>query len=173
MKKLLIFSLFISGSIIASGCATQATSQSMTVSPAIVTTKTNPKLQGRVVVGEVKGGKDTNPLWVSQVSNEEFKKALEQSLALSGYLAKSGNGVYTLTAELISLDQPLIGITFDVTSMVNYQLKVEDTTKTIPIKAIGSATFSDSWVGIERMRLANEKSIQKNIQELIIAFEKY
>ena len=160
-------------SLFVSGCATQATSQAMVVSPTATATKANPKLKGLIAVGDVKGGKDTNPLWTSQVGNDEYKKALEQSLALAGYLSKPGNQQYTLFTELLSLDQPFIGLTFDVTSTVNYRLQSESTSKVIPIKAVGSATFSDSWVGIERMRIANEKSIKNNIQMLISSLDNY
>jgi hypothetical protein len=35
------------------------------------------------------------------------------------------------------------------------------------ITAIGSASFSDSALGVERLRIANERSIQKNLETLL------
>lgn len=168
MKKIPLPIVLVICSIFLFGCATQSTSQGMTVTSLNIT-KINEKFKSAIAVAEVKGGKETNPLWTSQVGNEEFKKALEKSLALTGYLAKPGSGKFTLTAELISLDQPVLGISFDVKSTVNYELKNEVETKLIPITAVGTGEFSDSWVGIERLRIANEKSIQKNISNFINA----
>lgn len=167
MKKIFLILAVACFTALASGCATQATSQAMTVLPGGLSANPNAELRGRITVTDVSGGKETNPLWVSQVGNLEFRKALEQSLALSGFLAKSGTPQLSLSAELVSLDQPVIGLTFDVTSVVNYKLHRDNTIEQIPITATGSASFSDSWVGSERMRIANERSIKKNIEELI------
>ena len=39
----------------------------------------------------VAGGSETNPLWVSSVSNDDFRTALEASLDAAGYLGTSGS----------------------------------------------------------------------------------
>lgn len=173
MRVITVLAVVLAASLSIGGCATQATSQSMTVPATVSSVRANSKLKGLISVSEVRGGKDTNPLWLSQVSNDGFKQALEQSLALTGYLAKSGEAKFNLDAELVSLDQPVFGLSFDVTSSVTYRLISSSEIKTIPVVAVGTATFSDSWVGVERMRIANEKSIQKNIQELINALGKH
>ena len=149
------------------GCATPATSQAMTVKPG-ATAPVNPKLKGVVKVGEVSGGKETNPLWTSQVDNAGFRKALQDSLAISGYQAQNaGQARYEVSATLVSLDQPLFGLTFDVKSVVNYRLTGAGLDKTFPITATGTATTSDTWVAIERLRVASERSILENIKALI------
>jgi hypothetical protein len=38
-----------------------------------------------------------------------------------------------------------------------------------PIKTKGSATFSDSPIGADRMRIANERAMHQNIAQFILA----
>lgn len=149
------------------GCATSATSQAMTIKPGI-TAAVNPKLKGQVAIAEVKGGKDTNPLWTSQVDAPGFKKALTDSLAIAGYLAPEGTKArYQVSANLVSLDQPFGGFTMDVKSDVKYQLTGGAAPRSIDVKATGSATVSDAFVGFERLRIANERSVMENIKDFI------
>lgn len=149
------------------GCATSATSQAMTVKPG-TTAPVNPKLKGAVAVGDVAGGKDTNPMWTSQVDNAGFKKALQDSLAISGYLAPDASKArYSVSANLVSLEQPLFGLTFEVKSDVNYQVSGPGGAKAIPVKATGAAGVSDAFVGVERLRIANERSVLENIKSFI------
>lgn len=149
------------------GCATSATSQAMTVKPG-TTTAVNPKMKGAVAVGQVSGGKETNPMWTSQVDNASFQKALQDSLAISGYLATDASKArYTVTADLVSLEQPFVGFTMDVKSDVNYKLRTPSGVRSLPVKATGSATVSDAFAGVERLRIANERSVMENIKSFI------
>src|SRR5262245_34769143 len=67
----------------------------------------NPGLQASLAVGEVSGGKETDPLWTSQVNNPEYKEALEQSLQTNALLAPATSARNVVTVELIELKQPL------------------------------------------------------------------
>lgn len=155
------------------GCATPATSQAMTVQPQ-ATAVINPKLKSAIRVDAITGGKDTNPLWTSQVDNEGFKKALTDSLAIAGYLTPANaTAPYTLSAELKELDQPLFGLTFDVKSSVEYKLSGNGSAKNYPVSVTGTATPSDAFVAIERLRIANERSIQENIKALLKELERF
>lgn len=155
------------------GCATSATSQAMTVQPQAAAV-VNPKLKSAIRVDNITGGKETNPLWTSQVDNAGFKKALEDSLAIAGYLAApNATAPYTMSAELKELDQPLFGLTFDVKSSIVYKLSGDGAAKDIPVNATGTATVSDAFVAIERLRIANEKSIQENIKALLKELERF
>ena len=99
------------------GCASPANKQAMTVSKFEGNVIVNPNLKGKFYIRNVSGGKDTNPLWTSQVGTEDFKGALDQSLDDVGYKAeKLEAATYFIDAELKELDQPLIGLTFDVHS---------------------------------------------------------
>jgi hypothetical protein len=118
----------------------------------------------------VSGGSETNPLWTAQVSNEDLKAALEGSLAAAGYMGSDGRPM-VVTANMVALNQPLAGLDMSVTSRIQYsvtsggRLVFNET-----VSATGTATISEAFVGVERLRLANEKSIQENIKQFITRF---
>jgi hypothetical protein len=116
----------------------------------------------------VAGGKATNPFWTSQVSNESFESALKDSLTAAGLTSiDKATSQYKIDADLVSLKQPMFGLTFDVVSTVNYRVHGDSLAKTFPITATGTATTSDAFVALTRLKIANEKSIQANIIEFI------
>lgn len=149
------------------GCATPAASQAMTVKPGAVA-PASPRLKSAVALGDVRGGKETNPLWTSQVDAAGFRKALNDSLAIGGYLAPDGSASkYRVNAELLSLDQPLIGLTLDVKSRVRYEVTGSGAPRVFDITATGSASPSDAFMAFERLRIANERSVLENIKEFM------
>lgn len=118
----------------------------------------------------VSGGSETNPMWTAQVSNEDFQSALESSLAAAGYMGSEGRPL-TVSASLVDLRQPMVGFDMSVTSRVRYSVTsggrtVFDDT----IAATGTATMGDAFAGVERLRIANEKSIQENIRMFLQRF---
>lgn len=151
------------------GCASPATQQAMLVDRSDITTKISLNLKDSIYVQNIGGGKDTNPLWTSQVDSKTYKSALENSLTAVGYRSYDKNAKYKVDAVLQELDQPLFGLTFDVKSTVAYAITTPDGLKNIPITAIGTATPSDAFIGIERLRIANERSIKENIKSFINA----
>jgi hypothetical protein len=128
-------------------------------------------LRQKVAIAEIKGGKPTNPLWMSDVGNPEFKGALEESLRSFGLLAADA-GAYDLSATLISVNKPLVGFDLTVTAVASYSL-TERTTKRVlfeeSITTPYTADFSSSFLAVERLRLANEGSIKANLEQLIRA----
>lgn len=156
-----------------SACAEPASQHGMTAHPgAEELAAANPRLKKAVTVRHVSGGQETNPMWTSQVDNNGFKEALIRSLADLGYIAKEGAPKYTIDATLQSLDQPVIGFTFDVTAKVNYAVESNGVRTEYPITATGTATGSDAFSGVKRLRIANERAIQKNISLFIAEFNK-
>ncbi len=146
------------------GCATGAKSQAMVVHPQAGVSSSD-KLLGTMQVASVTGGKETNPMWASKVDNQEFRDALVKSLNIAGYLAPHGKEpVYQIYADLKTLDQPIIGLTFNVVSTVDYRVVSAEGEKTIPVTATGTAGVSDAWAGVARLRIANERSISENIK---------
>jgi hypothetical protein len=165
MKSLIIV---LSAGILA-GCATPAAIEKMVV--ALPITQTNPSLKNAVGVADVTGGKETNPMWTSQVSSDGFRRALEQSLENAGMLSKIVTGSkYQLTADLTRLDQPMMGFDMTVTSTVRYSLIETQSRKEIYSRVIQighTASVSDAFMGVERLRLANEGAVKANIQAFI------
>ena len=168
MFKKLWLSLLILTVVFLTGCATSASHNAMSMGIGDIPAKLNPELKGNVNIRNVSGGQDTNPLWVSKVDNQGFKSALEQSLIAIGYMAPRGSTAkYQVDATLQDLDQPAFGLTFDVKSTVTYTISGESGEKFFPVTAIGSASISDAFIGMERMRIANERSIKENIKLFI------
>jgi len=153
--------------LVLSGCASPATKEAMVVRPEVASF-VKAEHKGKFKVVKVSGGKATNPMWTSQVSGENFESALVESLNTSGLAATDSTvDAYNVEAELLELDQPLMGLTFDVISKVNYRVYKDGFEKYFPITATGTATVSDAFVAIVRLKMANEKSIQENITAFI------
>jgi len=60
-----------------------------------------------------------------------------------------------------------------VTSSVEYMVQNQAERRSIPVSAQGEATFGDSPLAVERLRLANEKSIQANIRAFLGELSRY
>lgn len=119
----------------------------------------------------VTGGKETNPLWTSKVSNEDFAEALRQTLAAHTMLATE-NGRFSLAAQLVQLKQPMMGLDMTVTATVKYTLTDAASGKVVWSQEIVTpytAKMSDAFVGVKRLQLANEGAIKANIQKLVEA----
>jgi hypothetical protein len=161
-KKLLVLGV-IGVLAILQGCASPASSNSMKIAdherPSIV----NDSLAKNMTVRSVSGGKETNPMLSSQVDSNSFRDALNSSLRSSGYDAAS-NPKYFIDADIQALTQPIFGLTFNVVSTIRYTVEGEGKRKLFPITATGTATTSDAFVGTERLKIANERSIKENIK---------
>jgi hypothetical protein len=165
MIKLLITSVVVAMLV---GCASPATQQSMSVALQDLPSRTNPALKGQMSVGSVTGGKETNPMWTSQVDAQTFKGALDKSVAMAGYKAGDASAAkYRVDAHLNELSQPMFGLTFDVVSTVLYTVTFDGKPKQFPVTATGTATGSDAFVGVERLRIANERSIKENLKQFL------
>jgi len=158
--------------ITVSGCASASDPGAMAVG---VTQSTliadNSPLHHAVTAPTVTGGKDTNPLWVSNVSNTDFAEALRQTLAADTILA-TDKGRFNLAAQLVSLKQPMVGLDMTVTADVKYTLTDAATGKVVWQKELTTpytAKFGDAFLGVERLKLANEGAIKTNIEQMIAA----
>jgi len=149
-----------------SGCASGARTGAMTpeLSPSGVINQNSP-LRGAVQIGSVTGGSETNPLWKSKVSNDNFRSALEQALQLYTMTA-ADRPRFVLDAELVELKQPFAGFDMTVTASVHYRLRVQDSQQIVMDEVIATpyqAKFGDALLGYERLRLANEGAVRENI----------
>lgn len=135
------------------------------------TISANSSLREAVAIGQVSGGRETNPLWVSDVSSSDLAEALRLSLAVRTMLAIRDER-FKLEATMINLQQPMMGIDMTVTSRVRYRLtRLSDNAIVFEreIAAPFTAAFSSSFYGMERLKLANEGSIRENISQFLAA----
>ena len=157
--------------MLVTGCASPARVDQMAVSGQPAQRVSATPLRNNVAISDVTGGKETNPMWMSNVGGSEFSMALEESLRNVGLLAPNRQaGRYTLTAHLKSLDQPMFGLDMTVTASVNYVLverlngkEIFQRTMSVPY----TAKMGDAFIGVERLKLANEGAIRSNISQLI------
>ncbi|MBY0336640.1 MAG: hypothetical protein K2X11_08505 [Acetobacteraceae bacterium] len=130
---------------------------------------TGSRLRQAVAVGTISGGRETNPLWTSQVSDPAFAEALRQSLATHALLSVN-NQAFRLDARLLELNQPFIGLDMEVTARVAYRLtRVSDGAVVFEteIRSPFTATFGSSLYAVERLRLGNEGAIRENIRQFL------
>ncbi|MFN7710554.1 MAG: hypothetical protein ACK5O7_06325 [Holosporales bacterium] len=151
------------------GCSTPAQVSNMVAHEGKVETqKAQSKYANSIHVETVSGGEETDPLWKSKVSSQDFANALIETLKTHNLYAE--NGRYVLTAHLKELDQPDIGFDFTVKAKVHYTLEERNTGKTLFLDTLESsytASFGDHLYGAERLRLANEGAIRTNIEMLL------
>jgi hypothetical protein len=170
-NRWLIAAFMVAAASMLSACATQIPIGPMTapLSPDSIITESSPAYRA-ISVGTVTGGTKTNPLWISEVSNENFHDALEQSLELHILAADGPAGRYRLNVTLVSVDQPLIGLDMTVTLKAHYVLTPADGGPSKfdqTIETPYTAKLGDSFLGYERLRLATEGAVRENITALI------
>ena len=128
----------------------------------------DPELRGQVEVAAIQGGSETNPLWVSKISNSTFQKALEESLSIQGLLANEGR--FNLKVTLLKVEQPMFGLDLKVVTSVSYILFDNKTKKVLfdkIIDAAHTATFGDAFDAVTRLKIANEGSGKNNIRTFL------
>ena len=154
------------------GCASAARAPAMTASATAVASLAVPEpLKRNIAVGPISGGHDTNPMWMSKVGNAEFETALRNSLDAAGLLANGPEpGRYVLGAELQRLKQPVFGFNMKVTAVVDYQLQERASGQRVfqsEVTTPYTAEMGEAFLGVERLKLANEGAIRTNIEHLI------
>jgi hypothetical protein len=167
MNKALSVALLLAG---LSACASAAKPGAMAVavSQSTLINETS-GLHKAIETPAVDGGKETSPLWKSNVSSKDFAEALRQTLAANTMLA-SDSGRFKLNAALIELKQPLVGLSLTVTARVKYSLSEAAGGKVIWEKEITTpytAKMGDAFVAVKRLQLANEGAIRENIKQFV------
>ncbi len=113
------------------------------------------------------GGEETNPMWTSEISSDAFQAALKASLEKAGIL--SDGGPLTLRADILTVEQPLMGFDVTVTMTVRYNLMDANGNIRFDRTLTSSATLgvSDEFLGVERLRKTNEAAARANIAQLL------
>ena len=148
-----------------SGCSTPATSKSM-----VVSTFSLQKVFPYSVSVNVLGGKETSAMDKSQISNEAFMQAIEDSLYKSGLFSEiihGKNADYLLNVMIFNLAQPSFGFSFTVKMEAVWSLAHADSKKVLMRESVRSsftATTGDAFAGVTRLRIATEGAAQENIR---------
>lgn len=155
-----------------SACATPVAPARMVPDrPAFEGKALSAEMLGRIAVGEVGGGQETNPLDVSKVGNAELREALRLSLARYGLLSREEAAArFYLDAFLVVLKQPRGGLDLSVHAFVRYRLtRIADGGLVLDDIFDGSYTArtSDSLVASRRLKIANEGAVRQSIAALL------
>lgn len=153
-----------------SGCSGEARSTAI-VAPLSAETllDQNSPLRKSTWVGFVVGGAESTFLTGAQVSNESFRRALESSLDLTTILGEPTSPL-VVDAAIESFEQPVITLSFTVTSTISYRVRSTRTGAVVwqdRVVAQHTTKFQESLVRSERFRIANEGSARANIAEFI------
>lgn len=155
------------------GCASPAETRNMQVND-VTGMHFDNALKDEIKVEQVAGGHQTNPLWKSNIGDDEFKVALQNSLKNAGLLYNNSlnnqSAKYELSVIFLSVDQPYFGVDFTVKTAIKYLLKDKQTGKIIfedNVIVPYTAKFNDAWIAVKRLRLANEGAAKANITKLL------
>lgn len=124
-----------------------------------------------VQITESVGGRETHPLWTSQISNSAFTEALANAVAKSQVfqsVVKGGKADYILDVTILKYDQPLLGADFDIKMKTRWELTDSVTHKLVwsdTIDTTYKARLTDALVSSERLQKANEGAVRTNIAE--------
>lgn len=149
-----------------SGCASPASHEGMTPQNLTVSKK-NPYS----IAVETKGGSETGAMDSSNISNADLKAAIESAITQSSLfknIVQGKNGDYELTVSVTDISKPIFGLSFTVNLETAWSLvKKSDNTIAMrkAIKSSHTATVSDAFAGVTRLRLAVEGAARDNIAQ--------
>jgi hypothetical protein len=148
------------------GCASSASREGMLIQDLSI----NKKYPNSIVV-ETKGGSETGAMDSTNISNDDFKAAIEDAITKTGLFKKivqGKNGDYDLTVTITQISKPILGFNMTVELETAWSL-VKTLDKSVAmrkvIKAAYTATMGDSLVGVRRLRLAVEAVARENITQ--------
>jgi len=150
------------------GCATPAGQQAMVAQGAPVAAATQHLFSVSVTV---RGGSETGALDSSNIANADLKSALETSIRESRLfkeVVQGKGGEYDLAVSIVQLSKPVFGATFTVDLEAAWSLtRASDRAVLLRkvIKTSGTATMSEAFAGVTRLRLAVEAAARSNIQQ--------
>jgi hypothetical protein len=122
---------------------------------------------GLPVTAVVSGGTPRSTV-LANITNEDFKQALESSLVKSGLFKSVGSDGYVIEAFITSIQQPVVGISMTVQMEASYVLKKGGSTVwTKSVKSSYTAPIGEALVGAVRVRKATEGAARENIAQLI------
>lgn len=122
---------------------------------------------------EVGGGQETNPLWTSQISNEDFTEAILAAIEKSGLfnpVSSDDKADYLLKVNILEKSQPIVGLDIDMSLKAKWELMNNDTSDMIWTDTIATTyrvKMSECFVAAERIQRANEGAARENIKEAV------
>jgi hypothetical protein len=128
-----------------------------------------PVYRNAITVGSVTLGRDVGTPWTSAVGPDQVQQALVQTLAVAG-LGQPANGRFRLDGLLLTLDRPYAGFAMTVTATIAWRLT--NTTNGVVVydrtlRSLGTATLDDAITNENRLRIADQRAVRANLQQLV------
>lgn len=128
-----------------------------------------PVYRNAITVGSITPGRDIGTPWASAVGPGQVQQALVQTLAAAG-LGQAANGRFRLDGQLMTLSRPYAGFAMTVTAAIAWRLT--DTTNGAVVydrtlQGLGTATLDDAVDNNNRLRIADQRAIRANLQQLV------
>jgi hypothetical protein len=128
-----------------------------------------PVYRNAITVGSVTLGRDVGTPWMSAVGPDQVQQALVQTLAVAG-LGQPANGRFRLDGLLLTLDRPYAGFAMTVTATIAWRLT--NTTNGVVVydrtlRSLGTATLDDAITNENRLRIADQRAVRANLQQLV------
>ena len=128
-----------------------------------------PVYRNAITVGSVTLGRDVGTPWTSAVGPDQVQQALVQTLAAAG-LGQPAAGRFRLDGQLLTLSRPYAGFAMTVTAAIAWRLT--DTTNggvvyDRMLQGLGTATLDDAIDNNNRLRIADQRAIRANLQQLV------
>ncbi len=128
-----------------------------------------PVYRNAITIGSVALGRDVGTPWTSSVSPDQVQQALVQTLANAG-LGRPANGRFRLDGLLLTLSRPYAGFAMTVTAAIAWRLT--DTTNGAVVydrtlQGLGTATLDDAIDNNNRLRIADQRAVRANLQQLV------
>lgn len=164
-RRIPVLAIALIGTALAlGGCATPATYQAMTPTSVAIT-----KQHAKSVSVEVGGGRDTNSMGKSQIADDQLRLAVVDAIKTSktfSSVVEGKGGDYKLDVSIINMTQPSFGLSFTVTMEMGWSLTEVSSGKLVwreAVKSEHTATTSDAFAGVARLRMATEGAAKNNV----------
>ncbi|MDP3460038.1 MAG: hypothetical protein Q8S09_12270 [Hyphomonas sp.] len=98
-------------------------------------------------------------------SNEDIQAAVETAIVNSGLFASAGELDYVLSADVLSIENPLMGVDLESKVRVAWSLRLRAQSEPVwkqQITSAATAKFGDHLVAAKRIAIANERAIAEN-----------
>jgi len=166
LNRLLAIAVLGTGLSLQGGCATPARSEQMATQTMVE--RAPAALLGKISVGGVTGGKETNPMVFPEVGNDPLREALTQSLQKAGYLSPDPDAAtITLAVGVVGVDKSG-HYTVTVTTLIRYVLANKEGGQHVFDELVTTSCNArdlsdDVLSGKTRLRNTEECAVRKNI----------
>jgi hypothetical protein len=161
-------------------CASPSTPEQMSIAAAGSAPVAASRDAQNFRLADVSGGGSTNPIGLSDVSDDALRTALAASLHNLGYLASDDSKAgFVISADIVDLDRPTVAldpvfvfvpVDLSVTARIHYTVTPAGGGKPIfddVVATTGTATASDALTPAARVQKANEAAIRLNIAAFV------